>query len=209
MQPVRNSPVQPLAWARIPDDGRELQRSEIGKDKTVKILGLFRHAKSDWDDMAKRDFDRGLNDRGHRGAALMGEHIRQHGIRWQAIVASPAERVKRTLESAMPRAEIAYDERLYLASSETILETVQDHGAQCDSVLVAGHNPGLQEVLFDLVSHANENALFFEAARKFPTAAFAVLELDIEDWSQLKPGCGKLMHFARPRDLDPELGPEN
>ena len=52
-------------------------------------------------------------------------------------------------------------------------------------------------------------ALFDEAKVKFPTAAFAVFELDIDDWSQLKEGCGKLVHFARPRDLDPELGPEH
>ncbi len=59
----------------------------------MKILGLFRHAKSDWDDAAKRDFDRGLNDRGRKGAALMGDHIRSHDMAWDAVVASPAVRV--------------------------------------------------------------------------------------------------------------------
>lgn len=174
----------------------------------MKILGLFRHAKSDWDDMAKRDFDRGLNDRGRRGAALMGDHIRKHGIKWDLILASPAVRNRETLVSAMPGAEVEYDQRLYLASSDTILETIADHAGDAGTVLVSGHNPGLQEVLFELVTHANENELFFEAARKFPTASYAVFELDIDDWSQLKPGCGKLVYFARPRDLDPELGPE-
>lgn len=175
----------------------------------MKILGLFRHAKSDWDDLAKRDFDRGLNERGRKGAVLMGEHIRAHGIAWGKIVASPAERVKRTLEAALPQWEPVFDQRIYLASSDTILETVAEHGGSSDSILVAGHNPGLQEVLLDVVAPAQENALFFEAARKFPTAAYAVLELDIEDWSGLGKGCGKLIHFMRPRDLDPELGPED
>ena len=36
----------------------------------MKLLGLLRHAKSDWDDMALRDYDRGLNDRGRRGAVF-------------------------------------------------------------------------------------------------------------------------------------------
>jgi phosphohistidine phosphatase len=174
----------------------------------VKILGFFRHAKSDWDDMAKRDFDRGLNDRGRRGAKLMGDHIRKHGIKWNVIVASPAVRNKLTMDEAMPDADIIYDQRIYLASSETILETVADHAGDAKTVLVSGHNPGMQEVLLDLVSEEHEDKLFFEAARKFPTASFAVLELDIDDWSELKPRCGKLVHFARPRDLDPELGPE-
>lgn len=174
----------------------------------VKILGLFRHAKSDWDDMAKRDFDRGLNERGRRGAELMGQHIRTHGIKWGTVIASPAERNRLTMEAAMPDADVQYDKRIYLASSDTILETVADLAGDSNSVLVSGHNPGMQEVLLELVSEEHENKLFFEAARKFPTAAFAVLELDIDDWSELKPRCGKLVHFARPRDLDAELGPE-
>lgn len=174
----------------------------------VKILGLFRHAKSDWDDMAKRDFDRGLNGRGRRGAKLMGDHIRKHGIKWGTVIASPAERNRLTMEAAMPDADVQYDKRIYLASSDTILETVADLAGTSDTVLVSGHNPGMQEVLLELVSEEHENKLFFEAARKFPTASYAVLELDIDDWSELKPRCGKLVHFARPRDLDAELGPE-
>jgi phosphohistidine phosphatase len=34
-----------------------------------------------------------------------------------------------------------------------------------------------------------------------------VFELDIDDWGELADKCGTLVHFARPRDLDPELGP--
>jgi phosphohistidine phosphatase len=44
---------------------------------------------------------------------------------------------------------------------------------------------------------------------KYLTAAFAVLELDIDDWADLKADCGRLVHFIRPRDLDPALGPED
>ena len=174
----------------------------------MKICGLFRHAKSDWDDMAKRDFDRGLNNRGLKGAALMGNHIRQHGLKWDKLIASPAERNKMTIEAALPSFDVYFDKRLYLANSDTILETILDLGENARSVLVSAHNPGLQEVLLELVSRENENDLFFDAVRKFPTAAFAVLELDIDQWSDLKPRVGKLVHFARPRDFDPNLGPE-
>ncbi len=172
----------------------------------MKILGLLRHAKSDWGDSDKRDFDRGLNDRGRRGAALIGKHIREYGIAWDTLLASPAERVERTLETAELGLEPQWDKRLYLASTETIIDVL--HEADGDAVLVSGHNPGLADMLFELVAPANENALFDEAKVKFPTAAFAVFELDIDDWAKLGEGCGKLVHFARPRDLDAELGPE-
>ena len=57
-------------------------------------------------------------------------------------------------------------------------------------------------------AEAQENDLFKEACVKFPTAAYAVLECKIDSWADLRPRCAKLVHMARPRDLDPELGPE-
>lgn len=179
----------------------------------MKRLAIFRHAKSDWDDLAKRDFDRGLNDRGRRGAALMGKHIREYakreGIVWDCLLASPAERVQRTLEASGIEAEPVWNRALYLASAETIVEVVKDEAGDADCVLVSGHNPGLQDLLLMLVAPSSENAAFDEASIKFPTAAFAVLELDIDDWADLGGENAEIVHFKRPRDLDPELGPED
>ena len=178
----------------------------------VKILGLLRHAKSDWSDGSSRDFDRGLNERGRRGSAVIGDHIRAHGIQWDRVVASPAVRVKDTLELGLPELPVIYDQRLYLASPDTIIEAAQAHAGEgedeADAILMSGHNPGLQELLLDLVSPSNENDLFREAVVKFPTATYAVLECNVEHWADLKNFCAKLVHFTRPRDLDPELGPE-
>lgn len=173
----------------------------------MKLLGLLRHAKSDWDDMGLRDFDRGLNARGRKGAALMGQHIADHGVQWGRIVASPAERVRRTLEASGLPGDVTWDQRVYLAAADTLLTVLQDLHDDTGNVLLVGHNPGLQELIFDLVAPEAEDALFDTAAEKFPTATFAVLELEIDSWDDLKPGCGRLVHLTRPRDLDPELGP--
>ncbi|MGB3712545.1 MAG: histidine phosphatase family protein [Erythrobacter sp.] len=174
----------------------------------MKILGLLRHAKSDWDDMSTRDFDRGVNERGKRGAALMGDHIRAHGVRWDRLVASPAVRVKATLAAALPDMEAVFDDRLYLASTDTIRETLADQDGDPQAILISGHNPGLQEMVLDLVSPSKENDLFRQATLKFPTASFAVLECAVDSWADLRNHCAELAHFARPRDLDPELGPQ-
>ncbi|MBX7483037.1 SixA phosphatase family protein [Qipengyuania qiaonensis] len=174
----------------------------------MKILGLLRHAKSDWGQRDKRDFDRGLNARGRKGAKIIGDHIREHGIAWDRVVASTAERVRLTLSEGLPELDVQWDERLYLAGTDTIMEVVRELGGDADTLLLSGHNPGFGDMLFDLVAPKNENALYDEAKVKFPTAAFAVFELDIEDWSDLRDGCGTLVHFARPRDFDAELGPE-
>jgi len=174
----------------------------------VKRLGLFRHAKSDWDDLTLRDFDRGLNERGRRGAALMGRHIREHGVTWDLVLASPAERVRHTLDASGLPFPVHWDEHAYLATSGGLIELLRGTRGDPQSVLLAGHNPGLQELIFELVTPEHENELFAAAAEKYPTASFAVLELAIERWSECSPGCGQLVHFVRPRDLDPELGPE-
>lgn len=181
-------------------------------NRGVKLLGLLRHAKSDWDDMSLRDFDRGLNKRGRKGAALMGKHIREHGVKWEHLMASPAARVKLTLEAAGlddgSEGAVDWQDAIYLASPATLIELLRRVEGDPDTVLLAGHNPGLQELIFELVPPEAENRLFDEAASKLPTASFAVLELEIDDWSKIAPGCGRLVHLARPRDLDPELGPE-
>ena len=174
----------------------------------MKTLGLRRHAKSDTDDLALRDFDRGLNDRGRRGAAVMGGHIRAHGIAWDRLLASPAERVKRTLDATRLQVPVTWDEHLYLADSDALIEVLRSLEGDPAAVLIAGHNPGLQELIFDLVAPEREDALFASAAEKFPTATFAVLQLAIDRWADCAPGCATLVHLARPRDLDPELGPE-
>ncbi|WP_394270134.1 SixA phosphatase family protein [Qipengyuania sp.] len=175
----------------------------------MKTLGLLRHAKSDWGHSDKRDFDRGLNERGTKGAELMGEHIRAHGTRWDRLVASPAQRVRQTLAAALPELTPTFDERLYLASAETIIDVVRERGGDAGALLLAGHNPGLGDMLFALVAPSNENALFDKAKAKFPTASFAVFELAIDRWEDLTDGCGTLVHFTRPRDLDEDLGPED
>ncbi|MBO0749343.1 MAG: histidine phosphatase family protein [Porphyrobacter sp.] len=174
----------------------------------MKVLGLLRHAKSDWDDAGLRDFDRGLNDRGRRGAALIGRHIAEQGIRWELVIASPAARVKRTLEASGLPLTPRFDERAYLADATTLIDLLRHVEGDPGTVLLVGHNPGLHELLFRLVDPRHETPLFAQAAEKFPTASFAVLELAIDAWADLAPDCGRLIHFARPRDLDSELGPQ-
>lgn len=178
----------------------------------MKLLGLFRHAKSDWHDARARDFDRPLNDRGRKGAAVMGKHIIQHGVPWQRIVASPAVRVAQTMEiaskSARPKTPLEWDRRIYLASSATLAEVLREQPDDFTNVLMVGHNPGLEDLIFDLVPDDGTSPLRGIVEEKFPTATFAVLELAIDRWADIADGCARLVHIVRPRDLDPDLGPQ-
>jgi phosphohistidine phosphatase len=177
----------------------------------LKTLGLFRHAKSDWHDPRARDFDRPLNERGRKGAALIGKHIREFGLAWDRVIASPAIRCAETIEIAVAAAErpfgINWDRRIYLASSATLADLLREQSGDPDAVLMVGHNPGLEDLIFDLVPDDGTSPLRDVVEIKFPTATFAVLELAIDRWADLTDRCGKLVHLMRPRDLDPALGP--
>lgn len=179
----------------------------------MKLLGLFRHAKSDWHDARARDFDRPLNDRGRKGAAVMGVHIAEHGVRWQRVLASPAVRAAETIELAAQAAgqtvPVEWDRRIYLASSDNLGDVLRDLPDHTASVLMVGHNPGLEDLIFDLVPDDGTCPLRRLVEEKFPTATFAVLELAIDRWADLDHECGRLVHLKRPRDLDPALAPQH
>jgi phosphohistidine phosphatase len=178
----------------------------------LKSLTILRHAKSGWDAPVDRDFDRPINPRGRRGAALMGQHWRdkQWPVDW--IIASPAVRVTETLDHFLPaagldRIEPHWERRVYLASAATLLDVVREAGAQGDHLMLVGHNPGLEDLALMLVPADNDNAARCALEEKLPTAAVVRIEFAITDWHELREGGGTLSAFIRPRDLDPTLGP--
>jgi phosphohistidine phosphatase len=177
----------------------------------LKTLTLLRHAKSGWDDPVARDFDRPLNGKGKRAAAMVGRHLRGAGFTFDHVVASPAVRVMETLdeiERGYGRTlGIAWDRRLYLASAETLLDLVHGLPAAARDVLLVGHNPGLEDLVLTLVP-VGPGALRAEVEMKYPTASVARMTFATDGWAGVIAGCGVLERFVRPRDLDPTLGPD-
>jgi phosphohistidine phosphatase len=182
----------------------------------MKTLILLRHAKSGYDDPLLRDFDRPLNDRGRRAAMRVGQWlgtaIRRGEMPDPALVfASPAVRVRQTIEGLeagmnRPLAPV-YEQRIYLSSSATLVELVAGFADEHQSAMLVGHNPGLEDLLLELVPPGG--ALRAEAELKYPTATLARLDIAIDRWAQIDGGRAELKNFVRPRDLDPSLGPDD
>ena len=177
----------------------------------MKTLTLLRHAKSGWDDGVARDFDRPLNPKGQRAAALMGRHMRAQGLTFDHVLASPAARVRETLDHVARGygGDLApeWDQRLYLASKATLVDVVQALPETAGRVLLAGHNPGLEELVLTLVPD-EPGKLRDDVEIKFPTASLAEVRFPTGSWSDVRPGAGEFVRFVRPRDLDPSLGPD-
>lgn len=179
----------------------------------MKKLTLLRHAKSDWDDPVSRDFDRPLNAKGKKAAATMGRFVRQAGLQFDLILASPAVRVIETIEHFEQASRIAmepsWDRKIYLASSVTLIDVLRGADDRADHILMVGHNPGLEDLIFDLVPDDGTSTNRESVEEKYPTASLAEISLKIDHWADLNDGCGTLDRFTRPRDLDPELGPDH
>ena len=128
------------------------------------------------------------------------------------IVASPAARVVDTLDifqSAMgnENLEPKWDRRIYLASAATLIDVIRDMGKDAAHLLISGHNPGLEDLVLELVPSDGGGPLREQVEEKLPTSALVRLELDIADWHDLDVNKARITAFIRPRDLDPALGP--
>jgi phosphohistidine phosphatase len=172
-----------------------------------KQLILLRHAKSAWDDPSLADFDRPLSSRGRKAAPVVGAYLARRGMLPGLVLTSSARRAVETLDlvsagwTAKPT--VRKLKSLYLAMPREMLRRVQAIGREPDRVMLVGHNPGIADLASWLCSQgkAEQRA---KLARKLPTGAIAVLEFDVEDWSEVDAETGKLIDFATPKQIERE-----
>jgi phosphohistidine phosphatase len=160
----------------------------------MKKIFILRHAKSSWIDPKLSDFERPLNDRGLNAAPFMGELIARRGLFPDAIVSSPAKRAAQTAtllkESAGLNIEIKFDDRIYEASPNTLRQAVSELDNNLDSVMLVGHNPGIEGFIRYLTGQTES----------MPTAALAIIKLKIDRWADIAADSGKLIEVIRPKD---------
>lgn len=167
-----------------------------------KTLALLRHAKSDWD-AGTTDIDRPLNKRGKKDAPSLGRWLQRQDWRPQLILSSPAVRARQTIEAVIEQAglhdiELRWEEELYLASPKSLLQRIRRLPRETKSVLLVGHNPGLEELL-DYLSRAAVAKT--DSGKVFTTANLALLRLDSE-WKNADRGSAELLELVRPRELE-------
>ncbi|MGO9296402.1 MAG: SixA phosphatase family protein [Streptosporangiaceae bacterium] len=172
-------------------------------DKSRRLV-LLRHAKSAWPlDIA--DHERPLAPRGRRAAPAAGQWLQAAGCEPDRVVCSTARRARQTwglaaAELARPPAA-QFDERVYAAPASDLLAVIRDTGGQAGTLLIVGHNPGLQDLALALARPgAGDAAALARARAKFPTGAIAVLELT-GAWPDLRLRQARLTSFVTPKDL--------
>jgi phosphohistidine phosphatase len=167
----------------------------------MKRLYLLRHAKSSWDDPTLADHDRPLAPRGRRAARVMAEHLRREGIAPELVLCSRSRRTRQTLTAIAPGLGESADARikpeLYAASAADLLEVLREVPDEVGSVMLIGHNPGIQDLALSLAGDGPEIA---RVRSKFPTAALATLEFRAS-WRELAPRTAELVSFVKPKEL--------
>lgn len=161
----------------------------------MKTLYILRHAKSSWDDAGLSDYERPLNERGLKDAPLMGRIMKKNSFQPDVIISSPATRAKQTAhlirDAARIDGEIKFDERIYEASPQALVQIISEIDNRNNSVLIVGHNPGLESLIKFLTGKLEP----------MPTAALAVIDLEIENWSEVNSPRGSLRLLIRPKEV--------
>jgi phosphohistidine phosphatase len=166
-------------------------------------LVVLRHAKSAWPDVA--DHDRPLAPRGRRDASAAGRWLRDAHYLPDLVVCSTARRTRETWELAAQELAgpppVRYEPRAYDATVPVLLDIVRETPSAGDTLLLVGHNPGVQQLTLHLAADADDDFLE-RAAAKFPTSAVAVLTW-AGPWAALAAGTARLTAFTVPRGAKP------
>jgi phosphohistidine phosphatase len=174
----------------------------------MRRLMLLRHAKTEHDAPSGRDQDRRLDNRGRHDAAEIGRFIGRNPPFPDRVLVSHAVRAHQTWEIAWeamkelaPAPQVELTPELYGADVSQLLEAVRNASVTDPKrLMLVGHNPGMHELAFMLAGSgdaAGREAL----ADNLPTAGLAILDFDIDDWTDVRIQRGRLELFVSPKLL--------
>jgi len=163
----------------------------------MKRLTLVRHAKSSWAAPAAADRDRPLSNRGERDSRKMGRRLVAHKARPSLIVTSPALRAQATAKAlaaalSYPLEFLQVEDDLYLAAPSNLLDVAQKQQDDYSDLLIVGHNPGLTDLVNQLLSDMHLDNL--------PTGAVVAMDFDTDAWSQIHACPARLAYYDYPKN---------
>ena len=164
----------------------------------MKRISILRHAKAaPYADYAI-DFQRPLDGRGPDDAGLMAGFLAGQEQPPDWIISSPALRARQTAEIAAQILDLSqailWDERVYDATAETLLQVVQAAPERCGHVLLVGHNPGCADLAAGLCAGGSDRM-----GLHLPTAGLVCLQSEVFYWHQMRWGAAYLRMLVSPK----------
>jgi phosphohistidine phosphatase len=164
----------------------------------IKTLLILRHAKSSWKFPDLADHDRPLNKRGKRDAPKIGNLLKERDLVPDIIISSTAVRAEKTAKmvakASKYKGDVALSDSLYAAGPDAYIDVLRNLQNKYNTVLVIGHNPGLEELV---------KILSGEEYHVMPTCALVHVRLDIQSWLDIvqMTGKGRLVRLWNPHEL--------
>lgn len=161
----------------------------------MKELLIIRHAKSSWANVLQSDFERPLNDRGHRDAPRMAEKILKRGVGIQCFASSTANRALTTaiyFAKAYGKTEndILLFPELYHAPEEIFYQVLQQLPDTSKTIALFSHNPGITAFVNGLTNtHIDD----------MPTCGIFAIKVAIEQWKDFRKGKKEFWFFEYPK----------
>jgi phosphohistidine phosphatase len=166
----------------------------------MKRLVICRHAKSSWNDPYLSDRERPLAPRGLRDAPEMGLRLKRRGINPDLILSSNALRALQT--ARITAYELGFDpnkiviiSQLYHAGPGTLLQQVKSTGPEVTTLLIFGHNPGMND-LIDFLGNPIDN---------LPTCGQFGILFNVEKWTDVGAANAQLWFFDYPKSKFPNV----
>lgn len=165
----------------------------------TKQLYLLRHAEAEsWNPLGN-DFSRPLSSNGAHHAQLVSNWAFETLSTPDTILCSPAKRTRQTLApllSLWPRllANTDYVDSMYSASLNMLKTLAEDAFSYSERVLMVGHNPGLTQMLGDILRAGQTTGINGMGAGNL-----AVIEFP--DSFKQHTRAGTLLHLIRHNDL--------
>ncbi|MFL9481990.1 SixA phosphatase family protein [Chitinophagaceae bacterium LWZ2-11] len=161
----------------------------------MKQLIIVRHAKSSWDFSTLDDFDRPLNDRGHKDAPVMAKRLLTKKIAIDAFVSSTA---KRAFTTAAYFAEvygikekgILKVPKLYHAEPPVFLDVIKHMDNALNTIAIFSHNPGITEFVNSLTNARIDN---------MPTCGVFGVKINTDKWSDFENATKDFWFFDYPK----------
>ena len=135
---------------------------------------------------------------------MVGRVLRERGLSFDAIIASPATRARETVErfaigyESMPK--LHFEPAIYLASTGTLIGIINALPDDAQSVMIVGHNPGFHDIVLRMTKE-NGNGLRGKVCANYPTGAFSLVDFAVERWADVEPSSGEIRQVIFPREL--------
>ncbi len=158
----------------------------------IEELILVRHADAERDAPSRKDIDRALSTLGVSQSEAAADWLIEHQENPVKVLCSPATRARQTLaafRARVPDLTVVDEPGIYEATPGELISIIDRH-RPISSLMVVGHNPGLETLMTLLADGRSTDG------RGMPTAS--IVRLRLPAGKALEPGCAELIDFWWP-----------